>query len=55
MGSWLLLGTDSLIACIAVGIGIAYAIPSVRRHMWVANGVAGGAMLVAAGVLYAVG
>jgi hypothetical protein len=27
----------------------------VRRHMWVANGVAGGAMLVAAGVLYVVG
>ena len=40
---------------LAIGIGVAYAIPAVRRHMWVANGVAGGAMLVAAGVLYVVG
>jgi hypothetical protein len=42
-------------AGLAIGIAIAYSIPAVRRHMWVANGVAGGAMIVAAGVLHAVG
>ena len=40
---------------LAIGIAIAYSIPALRRHMWVANAVAGGAMLVAAGVLRAVG
>jgi hypothetical protein len=40
---------------LAVGIAIAYSIPAVRRHLWLANGVAGGAMIVAAGVLHAVG
>jgi hypothetical protein len=57
MGPWLLLGLDSLIAGIAVGpmmgrrlsvlvpfallFGIVYAIPALRRRMWVANAVAG--------------
>jgi hypothetical protein len=40
---------------LAVGIGIAYSIPAVRRHVWVANGVAGGLMIIGAGVLHAVG
>ena len=40
---------------LAIGIGIAYAIPAVRRHMWVANGVAGALMIIGAGVLYQVG
>lgn len=42
-------------AGLAIGIAIAYSIPAVRRHLWLANGVAGGAMIVAAGVLHAVG
>jgi hypothetical protein len=42
-------------AGLAIGIAIAYSIPAVRRHMWLANGVAGGAMIVAAGVLHTVG
>jgi hypothetical protein len=42
-------------AGLAIGIAIAYSIPAVRRHIWLANGVAGGAMIVAAGVLHAVG
>jgi hypothetical protein len=46
---------DSLIAYIAISIAIAYSIPAVRRHMWLANATSGGAMLVAAGVLHAVG
>jgi hypothetical protein len=37
---------------LAVGIGIAYSIPAVRRHMWLANGVAGGLMIIGAGVLH---
>jgi hypothetical protein len=40
---------------LAIGIGIAYSIPALRRRMWLANATAGGAMLVAAGVLYVVG
>jgi hypothetical protein len=40
---------------LAIGIGIAYSIPAIRRRMWLANATAGGAMLVAAGVLYLVG
>jgi putative Mn2+ efflux pump MntP len=40
---------------LAIGIAIAYSIPALRRRMWPANGVAGGRMLVAAGVLHAVG
>ena len=40
---------------LAIGIGIAYSIPALRRRMWLANATAGGAMLVAAGVLYLVG
>jgi hypothetical protein len=40
---------------LAIGIGLAYSIPALRRRMWLANATAGGAMLVAAGVLYLVG
>jgi hypothetical protein len=40
---------------LAVGIAIAYSIPALRRHMWLANATAGGAMIIAAGVLHAVG
>ena len=40
---------------LAVGIGIAYSIPAVRRHMWLANGVAGGLMIIGAGVLHQIG
>jgi len=40
---------------LAIGIGIAYAIPGVRRHAWLANGVAGGLMIVGAGVLHQIG
>ena len=42
-------------AGLAIGIGIAYSIPAVRRHMWLANGVAGGLMIVGAGVLHQIG
>jgi hypothetical protein len=38
-----------------VGLAIAYSIPSLRRHMWLANATAGGLMIVAAGVLHVVG
>jgi hypothetical protein len=40
---------------LAIGIAIAYSIPALRRHMWMANATAGGAMIIAAGVLHAVG
>jgi hypothetical protein len=41
---------------LAVGIVIVYAIPALRRHVWVASATAGGAMIIAAaGVLHAVG
>ena len=40
---------------LAIGIGVAYSIPAVRRHMWLANGVAGGLMIIGAGVLHQIG
>jgi hypothetical protein len=40
---------------LAIGIGITYMIPALRRRMWVANATAGGAMIIAAGVLHLVG
>jgi hypothetical protein len=40
---------------LAIGIGIATAFPALRRRMALANGVAGGLLLVAAGALIAVG
>jgi hypothetical protein len=40
---------------LAVGIGVAYSIPAVRRHMWLANGIAGGLMIIGAGVLHQMG
>jgi hypothetical protein len=40
---------------LAIGIGLAYSIPALRRRMWLANATAGGAMIVAAGVLFLVG
>jgi hypothetical protein len=40
---------------LAIGVGLAYSIPAVRRHVWLANGVAGGLMIIGAGVLHAVG
>jgi len=40
---------------LAIGIAIVYAVPALRRHMWMANATAGGAMIIAAGVLHAVG
>ncbi|HUN35372.1 MAG TPA: hypothetical protein VMU95_25505 [Trebonia sp.] len=40
---------------LAIGIGVAYSIPAVRRHMWLANGVAGGLMIIGAGVLHQMG
>jgi hypothetical protein len=40
---------------LALGIGIAYSIPAVRRHVWLANGVAGGLMVLGAGVMHAMG
>jgi hypothetical protein len=40
---------------LAVGIAIAYSIPALRRHMWLANATAGALMIVGAGVLHAVG
>lgn len=40
---------------LAIGIAVAYSIPAVRRHMWLANGVAGGLMIIGAGVLHQIG
>jgi hypothetical protein len=40
---------------LAVGIGLARAIPAWRRHQAVANGIAGGALIVASGILLLVG
>jgi hypothetical protein len=40
---------------LAIGIAIAYSIPALRRHMWMANATAGGLMIVGAGVLHIVG
>jgi hypothetical protein len=36
-------------------MGLAYLFPVVRRHMALANGIAGGALIAAAGVLLVVG
>jgi hypothetical protein len=36
-------------------MGLAYAFPVVRRHMALANGIAGGALIAAAGVSLVVG
>ena len=40
---------------LVVGLGLARALPATRRHPAVANGVAGGALIVASGVLLMVG
>jgi len=40
---------------LVVGLGLARALPATRRHAAVANGVAGGALIVASGVLLMVG
>jgi hypothetical protein len=40
---------------LAIGIGIAYLFPAVRRRMALANGIAGGLLIVGAGVLLVVG
>ena len=40
---------------LAIGIGIAAAFPPVRRRMWLANGLAGGLMIIGAGVMYVTG
>ena len=40
---------------LAIGIGIVYSVPALRRRMWLANAFAGGLMIVGAGVLHAVG
>jgi putative Mn2+ efflux pump MntP len=40
---------------LAIGMGLAYLFPVVRRHMALANGIAGGALIAAAGVLLVVG
>jgi putative Mn2+ efflux pump MntP len=40
---------------LAIGMGLAYAFPAVRRRMALANGIAGGALIVAAGALLLVG
>jgi hypothetical protein len=37
---------------LAIGLGIARAIPAVRNHTQVANGVAGGALVLASGALF---
>ena len=40
---------------LAIGIGLAYSIPAVRRNMWLASGVAGGLMIISAGILHQIG
>ncbi len=40
---------------LAIGIAVAYSIPALRRHLWLANATAGALMIVGAGVLHAVG
>ncbi|HTU73014.1 MAG TPA: hypothetical protein VMG38_05800 [Trebonia sp.] len=40
---------------LAIGIGVAHSIPAVRRRAWLANGVAGGLMIIGAGVLHQIG
>jgi len=58
---WLNTGEQALSSAVqasaglAIGIGIAYLFPAVRRRMALANGIAGGLLIVGAGVLLAVG
>jgi putative Mn2+ efflux pump MntP len=40
---------------LVIGMGIAHAFPVIRRHMALANGIAGAALVAAAGVLLVVG
>jgi putative Mn2+ efflux pump MntP len=40
---------------LAIGMGLAYAFPAVRRHLALANGIAGTALIAAAGILLVVG
>lgn len=40
---------------LAIGVGVAHAFPAMRRHAAVANGVAGGALILASGALLLVG
>jgi hypothetical protein len=40
---------------LAIGIGLAYAFPAVRRRMALANGIAGSLLIIGAGVLLVVG
>jgi hypothetical protein len=40
---------------LAIGMAVAHSIPALRRHTWLANATAGASMIVAAGVLHAVG
>jgi putative Mn2+ efflux pump MntP len=40
---------------LAIGMGVAYAFPAVRRRMALANGIAGGLLILGAGVLLVVG
>jgi len=40
---------------LAIGIALARSVPALRRNTWLATGVAGGAMIIAAGVLHVVG
>lgn len=40
---------------LAIGMGIAYAFPALRRRMALANGICGAALIVAAGALLAIG
>jgi hypothetical protein len=39
----------------AIGMGIAYVFPAVRRRLALANGIAGAALIVAAGALLFIG
>ena len=49
--------SSALLASIGlvVGLGLARAFPATRRHAAVANGIAGGALILASGVLLMVG
>jgi putative Mn2+ efflux pump MntP len=40
---------------LVIGMGLAYAFPAVRRHIALANGIAGTALIAAAGILLVVG
>ncbi len=58
---WLSAGEQALSSAVqagiglAIGMGIAHAFPALRRRMPLANGIAGVALIAAAGVLLAVG